>query len=281
MNFTKMHGAGNDYVYVNCFVEEVTNPEKLAIDISDRHFGVGSDGLVLILPSKIADAKMRMFNADGSEGEMCGNAIRCVGKYLYDNAICKKEDISIETLAGTKLLKMTVENGIATHALVDMGIANFIAQEIPVDVDSVECIDHEITVLGKTYQGTAVSMGNPHFVIVTQDVANLDLLTIGTHFENHKIFPKRINTEFVEIIDKTTVSMRVWERGSGETLACGTGACATVAGLVKKGILQFDTENTVKLLGGELVIRITKDFRVFMTGKATKVFDGVYKSYDF
>ncbi|MFI3227464.1 MAG: diaminopimelate epimerase [Clostridia bacterium] len=274
MNFTKMHGAGNDYIYINGFEQTIEDPSRVSEIVSDRHFGIGGDGVVMILPSEIADARMRMFNADGSEGEMCGNAIRCVGKFLYDNDICKKNNISIETLAGIKYLEMTVTDGIATHALVDMGIANFNAQEIPITSDSVEFIDQTVTILGEEYVGTGVSMGNPHFVVIVDDTASLDLPKIGPLFENHELFPKRINTEFVEIIDETTVRMRVWERGSGETLACGTGSCATVAALVKKGLLKFDTDNTVKLLGGELVINIKSDYRVFMSGSATKVFEG-------
>lgn len=274
INFTKMHGAGNDYVYINGFLQEIENPSELAIKMSDRHFGVGGDGIVIILPSKIADARMRMFNADGSEGEMCGNAIRCVGKFLYDNKICKKDEISIETLAGVKFLKMEIVEDLAVSALVDMGIANFTAKEIPITTDKECFIDEKITILDKEYIGVGVSMGNPHFVVFTTDIDNLDLPKIGPYFENNEIFPKRINTEFVEIIDQNTVKMRVWERGSGETLACGTGACATISACVKKGLLKFDTDNTVKLLGGELVINVKSDYRVFMSGSATKVFEG-------
>lgn len=274
ISFTKMHGAGNDYIYINGFEQEIKDYSEISKILSDRHFGIGGDGVVGILPSKVADARMRMFNADGSEGEMCGNAIRCVGKFLYDNNICKKEEISIETLAGIKYLKMTISNEKATHALVDMGIANFKACEIPINTENNEFIDQKVVVFDKEYIGTGVSMGNPHFVVITEDVKNLDLQKIGPVFENLEIFPKRINTEFIEVINKNTINMRVWERGSGETLACGTGACAVVSACVKKGLVDFDTDCVVKLLGGELVIKVTSDFRVFMSGSATKVFEG-------
>ena len=274
LKFTKMHGVGNDYIYINGFLQNIENPEELSKIISDRHFGVGGDGIILILPSNNADARMRMFNADGSEGEMCGNAIRCVGKYLYDYDICKKQNIAVETMAGIKYLDMTIDNGIATHAVVDMGIANFETKIIPINTDLNEFIEQTITIKGKDYTSTGVSMGNPHLVVFVDDTKSLKLLDIGPLFENHELFPKRINTEFVEVIDETTVRMRVWERGSGETLACGTGACATVCACIKKGVLKFDTENIVKLVGGELKIKVTSDYRVFMSGSATKVFDG-------
>lgn len=274
IKFTKMHGAGNDYIYINGFEYTIDDPNKLAIFASHRNFGIGGDGIVTISPSQNADAFMRMYNADGSEGSMCGNAIRCVAKYLYDNNICKKENISIETISGIKYIEVFVENGICVGAKVDMGIGSFDTKEIAIDTEKAEFIDENITVLGNEYAMTCVSMGNPHAVTFVDSVDDLDLLKIGPHFENYKLFLNRINTEFVEIIDDNTVKMRVYERGSGETLACGTGACAVVCACIKKGILKFDTDNVVKLIGGDLIINVKPDYRVFMTGPATSVFTG-------
>lgn len=275
MKFTKMHGIGNDYIYINGFEENIDNPCQLAIKLSHRNFGIGGDGIVIIAKSDVADAKMRMFNADGSEGLMCGNAIRCVGKYLYDNDICKKETLKIETKSGIKKLELTIENNKATKALVDMENASFKTKSLPMSTKLDEFIDETIEIEGVRYNCTAVSMGNPHIVVfLDDDIDNLQLKEIGQKFENHELFPQRVNTEFVNIIDEKTVYMRVWERGSGETLSCGTGACAVVCACIKKGLLKFDTDNTVRLLGGELIINVNSDYRVFMRGTATKVFEG-------
>ncbi len=274
--FTKMHGAGNDYIYIDCFSFPFDfNPNDLAKKMSPRHFSVGADGVVLILPSKVADATMRMFNLDGSEGKMCGNAIRCVAKYLSDHGLTKKDQITIETLSGIKTLRLFKENGITVRVSVDMGKADFSPKAIPVIYDG-EMIQAPITVLGKDYKMTAVSMGNPHAVIFTSGVKELDLAGMGPTFENLPIFPERVNTEFVERIDDTTLLMRVWERGSGETYACGTGACATVAAAVRNGIVPMGKEITVRLIGGDLVIKVDEEYRVTMTGGATEVYQGEY-----
>lgn len=274
IKFTKMHGAGNDYIYINGFEQKIEDIEKFAIFASHRQFGIGGDGVVMILPSENADAMMRMFNADGSEGKMCGNAIRCVGKYVYDNGICKKEKMAIETLSGIKYLDIKTKDGLFYSACVDMGIASFDTKDLPADTEKSELIDESIEILSKEYKITCVSMGNPHAVTFVDDVKSLDFSKIGTEFENYKLFPERINTEFVKKIDDTTIEMRVFERGSAETLACGTGACASVVACVRKGILEKNVDNKVILLGGELIINVKDDYRVFMTGPATKVFDG-------
>ena len=227
MKFTKMQGIGNDYVYVNCFEEKVEDPAALAKFVSDRHFGIGSDGLILIKPSKNADFTMDMYNADGSQGEMCGNGIRCVAKYVYDKGLTDQQQISIETLAGIKYLDLTVEDGKVLQVKVDMGEPILEAEKIPIVSEHDRVIDEPITVDGIEYRITGVSMGNPHDVLFIEDVKGLDIEKVGPSFENHERFPKRINTEFVKVLDRNTVEMRVWERGSGETLACGTGACAT------------------------------------------------------
>ena len=279
IKFTKMHGIGNDYIYVNCLQQELKNPSEIAREMSKRHFSVGADGLVMICPSFIADAKMRMFNADGSEGKMCGNAIRCVGKYLYDNKLVQKTELQIETLSGIKNLKLDVENGLVKAVEVDMGKANFAPQSIPV-LSEEEVVNKEYEVLGNKYKITAVSMGNPHSVIFVSDNKNLDLEKIGPTFENLSIFPERVNTEFVKTLNRRMVDMRVWERGSGETYACGTGACATVAAGCKLKILDFDAFITVRLIGGELQIMCKSDYTVIMKGTATKVYDGVYEYED-
>nr|WP_296093559.1 diaminopimelate epimerase [uncultured Dorea sp.] len=274
MKFTKMHGLGNDYVYVNCFEEKIDNPPAVARFVSDRHFGIGSDGLIMINPSKVADFEMEMYNADGSRGEMCGNGIRCVAKYVYDYGLTDKTQISVETLGGIKYLDLTVEDGKVTLVKVDMGKPELKAELIPIVSDNEQVLDEPIEVDGKEYRMTGVSMGNPHTVIYVDDVKNLDLETIGPKFENHERFPKRINTEFVRCIDRHTVEMRVWERGSGETLACGTGACAVAVASILNNLT--DTQVTVKLLGGDLQIEWDKEKdRVFMTGPAKVVFDGV------
>ena len=274
MKFTKMHGLGNDYVYVNCFEEKIDNPPAVARFVSDRHFGIGSDGLIMINPSKTADFEMEMYNADGSRGEMCGNGIRCVAKYVYDYGLTDKTQISVETLGGIKYLDLTVEDGKVSLVKVDMGKPELEADLIPIISEREQVIDEPIEVDGKEYHMTGVSMGNPHAVIYVDDVKGLDLEKIGPKFENHERFPKRINTEFVHCIDRQTVEMRVWECGSGETLACGTGACAVAVSSILNNLT--DTQVTVKLLGGDLQIEWDREKdRVFMTGPATVVFDGV------
>lgn len=274
MKFTKMHGLGNDYVYVNCFEEKIDNPPAVARFVSDRHFGIGSDGLIMINPSKTADFEMEMYNADGSRGEMCGNGIRCVAKYVYDYGLTDKTQISVETLGGIKYLDLTIEDGKVSLVKVDMGKPKLEADLIPIISEREQVIDEPIEVDGKEYHMTGVSMGNPHAVIYVDDVKGLDLEKIGPKFENHERFPKRINTEFVHCIDGQTVEMRVWERGSGETLACGTGACAVAVSSILNNLT--DTQVTVKLLGGDLQIEWDREKdRVFMTGPATVVFDGV------
>ena len=274
MKFTKMHGLGNDYVYVNCFEEKIDNPPAVARFVSDRHFGIGSDGLIMINPSKTADFEMEMYNADGSRGEMCGNGIRCVAKYVYDYGLTDKTQISVETLGGIKYLDLAVEDGKVSLVKVDMGKPELEADLIPIISEREQVIDEPIEVDGKEYHMTGVSMENPHAVIYVDDVKGLDLEKIGPKFENHERFPKRINTEFVHCIDRQTVEMRVWERGSGETLACGTGACAVAVSSILNNLT--DTQVTVKLLGGDLQIEWDREKdRVFMTGPATVVFDGV------
>ena len=273
MKFTKMHGIGNDYVYVNCFEESVKNPAEVSKFVSDRHFGIGSDGLILISPSAIADFRMNIYNADGSQAEMCGNGIRCVAKYVYDYGLTDKTDISVETLAGIKYLRLQVENGKVASVEVNMGAPILEPKEIPVTVEESPVVNVPVEVKGKIYHMTCVSMGNPHAIIFMNNVKDLDIAAIGPYFENHTVFPKRTNTEFVEVLDRNTVNMRVWERGSDETLACGTGACATTVAC----ILNDKTENevTVHLLGGDLKIRWDREAnQVYMTGPATVVFDG-------
>lgn len=276
MEFTKMQGLGNDYVYVNCFKEKIENPSEMAVKVSDRHFGIGSDGLILIKPSEVADFEMEMYNADGSRGEMCGNGIRCVAKYVYDYGLTDKTSISVETLGGIKYLDLTVEHGKVTLVKVDMGTPILKPELIPIVAKGENVIDEPIMVGGKEYHMTGVSMGNPHDVIFMDDIKNLEIEKIGPLFENHERFPNRINTEFVNVIDRHTAQMRVWERGSGETLACGTGACAVAVACILNGL----TENTVtvKLLGGDLQIEWDREKNtVYMTGPAEVSFDGVWK----
>lgn len=277
LKFTKMHGIGNDYIYINAIQQKIDDPNSLAIKLSDRRFSIGGDGVILICSSDVADAKMRMFNADGSEGKMCGNGVRCVGKYVYDNLLTDKsrDTITIETLSGIKTLKVTAVDGKAELLEVDMGKAQLKAKEIPVIYEGEDTvIAKPLIVNGKEHIVTCVSMGNPHCVTFVDDVDSLDLEKIGPHFENHKAFPERINTEFVKVIDENTLQMRVWERGSGETWACGTGACATVVAACENGYCKKGEDVTVHLRGGDLIINYT-DERVLMTGPATKVFDGV------
>lgn len=278
--FTKMEGLGNDYVYVNGFEVNISDYSALARAISDRHFGVGSDGLVVILPSGPADVRMRMFNSDGSEAEMCGNASRCVGKYVYDHGIVKKPVIRLETKAGIKVLHMVIENGVAAGARVDMGEPELIPDHIPVAPtdggDESRCVDRECAVAGKNWRITCVSMGNPHAVTFVEDVQRLNLPELGPQFENHAWFPRRTNTEFVQVLNAARVRMRVWERGAGETLACGTGACATGVACVLNG--RTGRRIQVDLLGGSLDIEWSAaDNHVYMTGPARTVFTGVYE----
>lgn len=274
MKFTKMHGIGNDYIYFNCMNSNIENPNELSVKLSQYHFGVGADGIVLIMPSDSADFRMRMFNADGSEGKMCGNATRCIGKYVYDRGLTDKTEITLETLSGIKSLKLDVSDGKVSSVSVDMGEADFTAGNIPVISDKKELVSEEVFINGEKVKVTCVSVGNPHCVIFTENIDGLDLEKIGPVYENDKMFPERVNTEFVEIIDKSTLKMRVWERGSGETWACGTGACATVAAAVKNGICRPDTEVTVKLRGGDLNICCKSDGHIIMRGPAAFVFDG-------
>lgn len=274
MKFTKMQGIGNDYVYVNCFEETVADPERVSKIISDRHFGIGADGLVLIMPSDKADFRMRMFNADGSEGNMCGNATRCIGKFVYDNHLTDKTSITLETRSGIKKLTLYPENSKVKTVLVDMGKAVLKPADIPMNVSGDTFINKPITVDGKEVFITAVSMGNPHAVTYVDDVDSLELEKIGPSFENHPLFPERVNTEFIKILDESTMQMRVWERGSGETWACGTGACAATAASVLNGYFPHDKEITVKLRGGDLFITYKSDGTVLMRGPAETVFTG-------
>lgn len=274
MKFSKMHGIGNDYIYVNCFEEKVDEPEKVSVVLSDRHKGIGSDGLVLIMPSEIADFRMRIFNADGSEAMMCGNATRCIGKYVYDMGLTDKTEVTLETNSGIKYLKLFLSDGKVDMVTVDMGKAILVPRDIPVDSELESFVSQPLEVGGKEYKVTCVSMGNPHAVIFTEGIDSLELEKIGPLFENHKLFPNRINTEFVEVIDSHTLKMRVWERGSGETFACGTGTCATVVAAVLNGICPKDEEVLVHLRGGDLRIIWKNDGTVLMTGPAEYVFEG-------
>ena len=275
MKFTKMQGIGNDYVYVNCFEETVKDPSAVARYVSDRHFGIGSDGLILIKPSDMADCEMDMYNLDGSQGAMCGNGIRCVAKYVYDYGIVKKEKISVSTKSGIKYLDLTVRDGKVALVRVNMGSPVLTASQIPVVSSTEEMINAPLKVNGETYYITAVSMGNPHAIVYMTDVDHLDIGEIGPYFENHMAFPDRVNTEFVEVLDDHTLKMRVWERGSGETLACGTGACAVAVASILNGHVDGEKPVTVKLLGGDLEIFWDRQENlVYMTGPATTVFDG-------
>lgn len=273
MKFTKMHGCGNDYVYVNCFEETVENPTEVAKFVSDRHFGIGSDGLILICPSEQADCRMAMYNLDGSEGKMCGNGIRCVAKYAYDHHITDKTQITVETLAGIKYLDLNIDNGKVSSVKVDMGEPILTPENIPVRMDKEQIIDEPLEVDGKIWNITCISMGNPHAITFVEDTKSLNLEAIGPKFEKHPVFPEQVNTEFVHVIDRHTVDMRVWERGSGETFACGTGACATAMACILNG--KTDDEVLVHLVGGDLLIRYDRETNhIFMTGPATEVFSG-------
>lgn len=273
MKFTKMHGCGNDYVYVNLFEEKIEDPAKVSIAVSDRHFGIGSDGLITIGPSDVADFRMRIYNADGSEAEMCGNGIRCVAKYVYDHKLTDQTQISVETGAGIKTLELTVENDKVTLVRVDMGEPILTPSLIPVVADGERVVDEPIMVAGKEWRMTCVSMGNPHAVLFVDDVEHFELEKYGPLFERHERFPKRTNTEFVQIVSRSEAIMRVWERGSAETWACGTGTCATVMACILNGCT--DDRVLVHLRGGDLRIDYDrKSNHLFMTGPATEVFEG-------
>ncbi len=277
LRFTKMHGTGNDYVYVDLFQETVENPEELAIRVSDRHFGVGSDGLILIGPSDTADCRMIMYNADGSEGAMCGNGIRCVAKYAYEHGIVNATHISVETKSGVKTLELTVEGEEVTYVQVNMGKAILKPEEIPVRAGGDRFVSQPILVMGETYDATCVSVGNPHCVVFVDRVDALELEKIGPAFENHEMFPDRVNTEFVELIDEKTIKMRVWERGSGETISCGTGTCAATVASVLNGHCRQGEEIEVQIRGGKLYDTYMENGEVLMKGPAETVFEGEIK----
>ncbi len=273
MKFTKMHGCGNDYVYVNLFEENIADPAAFSIKVSDRHFGIGSDGLITIGPSDVADFRMRIYNADGSEAEMCGNGIRCVAKYVYDHKLTDKTNVSVESGAGIKYLQLTVEGDKVTQVRVDMGEPILSPSDIPVVAEGDKVVDEPIEVCDKTWHMTCVSMGNPHAVVFVDDVEHFDLEKYGPHFENHSRFPKRINTEFVQVVSRSEAYMRVWERGSAETWACGTGTCATAMACILNN--KTDNKVLVHLRGGDLTIEYDEaSNHIFMTGPATEVFSG-------
>lgn len=275
MKFTKMHGCGNDYVYINGFTEKITDKPAFVRAVSDRHFGVGSDGAIFINPSKEADFEMEMYNADGSRSEMCGNGIRCVAKYVYDNGLTNQEQIRIISAGKIKYLELNIDNGKVSTVRVNMGEPILKAKEVPVISKLEQSVDEPIMVAGKEYHMTCVSMGNPHAVVFMEDVAALDMEAVGPFFEHHEVFPNRTNTEFVKVVDRTHVDMRVWERGTGETLACGTGCCATAVACILNGL----TENkvTVNVLGGKIDVEWDRENNlVYMTGPAETVFDGEY-----
>jgi len=275
MKFTKMHGIGNDYIYVNCFEEKVSDPERVSVILSDVRKGIGSDGLVLIMPSDIADFRMRIFNADGSEAMMCGNATRCIGKYVYERGLTGKTDITLETNSGIKYLKLFPDSDNRIESIqVDMNKAVLLPKDIPVNSDLDRFISQPVDVNGTVYDITCVSMGNPHAVVFMENIDELDLEKTGPFFENHPLFPARINTEFIEVINENTLKMRVWERGSGETHACGTGACASAVAAVLNGYCRQDEEILIHLRGGDLTVVYKSDGTVLMTGPAAFVCDG-------
>lgn len=277
IHFTKMQGCGNDYVYVNGFTEKIAADEKpeWVRKVSDRHFGVGGDGAIFINPSDIADFEMEMWNADGTRAEMCGNGIRCVGKFVYDKGLTDKTEITVESFGKIKYLTLYVTDGLVEKVKVNMGAPELVAKEVPVICEKEQAIDEAIVVEGKEYHMTCVSMGNPHAVVFMDDVAGLDIEAIGPFFENHERFPKRVNTEFVKILDKNNVEMRVWERGTGETLACGTGCCATAVACVMNELTEDHV--TVNVLGGKIEIFWDRSENlVYMTGPAVTVFEGQY-----
>ena len=275
LSFTKMHGCGNHYIYFNCFDQAVPDPEALSIRLSEPHFGIGGDGIILISPSDRADAQMRIFNADGSEGRMCGNGIRCVGKYLYDNGMVNgRTAVTVDTLSGVKRLELDVRDGRVQSVRVDMGAPILLPRDIPADFEGDSVVGAPLVVDERVYHVTCVSMGNPHCVIfLSEDIDSLDLARFGPKFEHHPLFPARINTEFVNIQSDGSLKMRVWERGSGETWACGTGACAVGVAACLTGRAEKGSDITVRLRGGDLNIQYT-DETVFMTGAATTIFEG-------
>ncbi len=276
MKFTKMHGCGNDYIFVNCIEKKLENPNEISLRLSDRHFGIGSDGLILIDTSKVADFKMSIFNADGSEAKMCGNGIRCVAKYVYDNGLTNNTQIKVETLSGIKTLDMIIKDTKVETVTVNMGAPIMNPVLIPVISDKEIIVSEPIAILGVEYQITCVSIGNPHCVIFVEDVKNLNLEKIGPEFEKHSMFPDRVNTEFIRVIDRKNIEMRVWERGSGETFACGTGACASVVACVLNGATE--DEVLVHLLGGNLLIKYDREENIiYMTGGAEEVYVGYYE----
>ena len=273
MKFTKMHGIGNDYIYVNCFEEVVNDPERLSLVMSRPHFGVGSDGLILIEPSDTADFGMRIFNADGSEAGMCGNGIRCVGKYVYERGLTDKTELTIDTKGGLKIIHLEVENGKVSRVKVDMGTPELNPRLIPVDLPGEIVLRHRLQIMGQTYFITCVNMGNPHAVLFVRDPDLVDLTTIGPTIEHHPLFPRRTNVEFVRVIDRNILQMRVWERGAGETLACGTGACASLVAAVLCGLADRTVQ--MKLSGGNLQLHWSaEDNHVYQTGPASFVFEG-------
>lgn len=275
MKFTKMQGCGNDYVYINGFTEKIGDKPAFVRAVSDRHFGVGGDGAIFINPSEEADFEMEMYNADGTRAEMCGNGIRCVAKYVYDKGLTDREQISIASFGNVKYVELYVDDGLVRSVKVNMGAPELDAKKVPVKSAMERSVDEPITVNGKEYRMTCVSMGNPHAVVFMEDIAKLDIASIGPLFENHEVFPNRTNTEFVEVVDRTHVNMRVWERGTGETLACGTGCCATVAACVLNGLTE--DEVTVRVLGGEIDIRWDRNKNlIYMTGPAETVFEGEF-----
>lgn len=274
IKFTKMHGCGNDYVYINCFEQKINNPNQLSMRLSDRRYSVGGDGIILIECSDVADAKMRIFNKDGSEGKMCGNGIRCVAKYLYDNKMCKSENgIKIETLSGVKTLDILENNGNEAKVKVDMGKASLNPSDIPMILSKEKVISEPITLDNDTYKITCVSVGNPHCIIFVDEVYSVNVREIGTQLSSHTMFPEGVNVEFVSILDKNNLTMRVWERGSGETLACGSGSCASVVAAAENGFCERNSDITVHLRGGKLNINYGDD-GLFMIGNAIKVFEG-------
>lgn len=274
IKFTKMHGCGNDYIYVNCFENCIYDPSSLSMKLSDRRYGIGGDGIILIEPSENADAKMRIFNKDGSEGKMCGNGIRCVAKHLYDNGLTSsRENIRVETLSGVKTLDIVENNGPEAIVKVNMGEAIFECEKIPMIFSKDEVINEHVTINDKSYGITCISMGNPHCAMFCDEVYSADVKGIGAKLSTHSMFPEGVNVEFVSIVDSNNITMRVWERGSGETLACGSGACASVVAAVRNGFCNKNEDVTVHLRGGKLVVNYSDD-GVMMTGNAVKVFEG-------
>lgn len=277
LSFTKMQGCGNDYLYFDCFEQVLPDPAALARRLSDRHFGVGGDGIILIGPSDVADAQMRIFNADGSEGRMCGNGIRCVGKYLHDAGRARQPRLTVETLSGVKTLDLHLEDGTVCAVTVDMGPYGLAPGCIPANLPGDSVVGRAVDVAGGTYVLTCVSMGNPHCVVFVPDVAAVPLKDVGPRFEHSPLFPERINTEFVQVLGPQELRMRVWERGSGETWACGTGACAAAVAAVLNGRCQDSQPIVVHLVGGDLTIVVTSE-TVRMTGEAVRVFDGTVEA---